>query len=80
LVVRQIKDPKDVLEAKLSEEDLGIFAYGWIRNLSDRKNRKAFDGLLRLLHEGKSFDEAFGSVFAPPSLFLQTWLGLPAKK
>ena len=79
-VSTKIKDPKDLLDSKLGEEDAALTGFAFVRFISTGTLRKQYDQLLRQLHNGISFDEAFSGVFGPPELFVRKWLGLPAKK
>ncbi len=79
-VSAKLKDPNDLLQSRIGEEEAALTGFALVRFISTGNQRKQFDQLLRQLHNGISFDEAFGGTFGPADLFIRKWLGLPAKR
>lgn len=75
-VATQVKDGKQLIEGKLGEEEAALVGFALVQDMGGKANRKQFDGLLRALRNGDSFDAAIRRSFgAPFEAFLDAWLG-----
>ncbi len=78
-VSTRIKNPKDLLDGKLGEEDAALTGFALVRTISTGNSKRQYESLLRFLRNGTSFDEAFSKSFMPQELFVRKWLGLNSK-
>ncbi len=69
-VAAQVKDAKQLLDGKLGEEEAALVGFALVQEMNGKGTRKQFDGLLRALRKGDSFEEAMGKTFGPPEAFL----------
>ncbi|MGI9473045.1 MAG: c-type cytochrome domain-containing protein, partial [Rubripirellula sp.] len=66
---------KQFLDGKLTPEQTDRLGAAILSSMLDRGQRRSFDGLLRNLDAGKSFDQAFAESFrATPTQFVETWI------
>ncbi|MCA9135831.1 MAG: hypothetical protein KDB00_03705 [Planctomycetales bacterium] len=70
-----VKDAKAFLDNKLTPEQSDSFGAALAMSMLDRNRRKLLDATLRLLGDGKSFDEAFvGGFGVTPAVYIDQLL------
>ncbi len=80
-IVGSMKNPKELLDGKMNEEDAAIIGYGLVRKMIDSSGRRPFDKFLRSLNETHDFEKSFTQSVGPVEPALGAILGLqPAKK
>lgn len=80
-IVGAMKNPKELLDEKMNEEDAAIIGYGLVRKMIDSTGRKTFDKFLRALDETHDFEKSFNQAVGPVEPALGAILGLqPGKK
>jgi len=79
-IVGNMKDPKELLEGKMNEEDAAIVGYGLCRKMIDANGRRQFSSFLQALNKTKSFTDAFQLVIGPMETNISMALGLPPPK
>lgn len=72
---QQIDNAKTLLEGRLDEEAAGVAGMALTNFMMGRNNRRRFDKLIELLHEGKPFDDALTYTYAQPEALVKSWLG-----
>lgn len=76
VVSQQLKEPKQLLEGKLGEEEAALVGFYVARGFTEKGNRKAFDQFLKMMRGGTPFDQAFTKIYGQPEPFLRNFLGL----
>jgi len=79
-IVGNMKDPKELLEGKMNEEDAAIVGYALCRKMIDVNGRRQFSSLLQSLNKTQSFPQAFQSVVGPMEMSIAMALGLKLSK
>ncbi len=72
---QRVENASMLLEGRLDEEAAGTVGMSLTNFMMDRSNRRRFDNLMKLLREGRAFDEALTATYAPPAALVRTWLG-----
>ncbi len=67
-VAAQVKDAKQLLDGKFGEEEAALVGFALVQEMNGKGTRKQFDGLLRALRKGDSFEQAMSKTFGPPKL------------
>lgn len=76
VIVGGMKNPKELLENKMNEEDAAIIGYGLVRKMMDSSGRKPFDQFLRALNTTHDFEKSFSQAVGPVEPALASILGL----
>ncbi|GIW97076.1 MAG: hypothetical protein KatS3mg111_0409 [Pirellulaceae bacterium] len=76
--LQKVTSPNLLLNNQLDEESAGLVGMWLTSQMLDRSNRPRLDRLLRLMAEGKAFDDAFGATFGPLGQVIESVLGKPA--
>jgi hypothetical protein len=73
--IASLENARQFLEGKLPPEQTDRIGAALAATLLDRSLRRGFDSMVRLLEEGRSFDQAFqGAYRATPQQFLEAWM------
>jgi mono/diheme cytochrome c family protein len=75
----KIKQPNDLLEQRIGEEDSALAGFALVNWLNEKTYRRKYDAFWRELQSGQSFDDAVSAKLAAPELLIRGWLGLPGK-
>lgn len=71
----QLKNLKPFLDGSMNDDDSATIGYGIIKWMHDSKMKNQYEGIVRALHQGKSFDQATAANVGDVEVFLQRVLG-----
>ncbi len=82
IIVGGMKNPKELLDGKMNEEDAAIVGYGLVRKMIDSSGRKPFDLFLRSLDKTHDFEQSFSQAVGSvePAVAMILGLKTPGKK
>lgn len=71
-----VKESKELIENKLPPEQADLIGYAIGKTMIDRQWRQQFNQLLKNLHTGAEFDQAFMAAFRMPlENYVKAWFG-----
>lgn len=73
IAMQKVDSARSLLDDRLDEEAAGLVGMALTNFMMN--NRQRFDRLIKLLREGRSFNDAATFSFAPPEALVKTWLG-----